>query len=127
MKLPEIFIPEKDLEKKMYDLTKGYKPLQREEPINTIQDIVNKAEKVAEKLGRLGMESYIFKDKETKLIIKYRTGCWPETLGELKVYLKKSFFKKEKVFEFSKDYKEPLLAYFPGEWEKDLEKLYSKT
>ncbi len=148
MKLPGIFIPEKDLERKTNDLTKGYKPIQHEEPINmSIQDIVRMGERVAEKFGRFGMESYKFKDKETRLIIKYTPPCWPETLGSLKVYLKKLFFLgsitqeypkklkvclkkglfKEKVFEFSKDYKEPLLAYFPGEWEKDLEKLYKKT
>jgi hypothetical protein len=128
MKIPEIFRPEKNLENKTNELTKGYKPLKREEPINmSVQDIVRIGERVAEKFGKFGMESYKFKDKETNLKIKYTPGCWPETLGSLKVYLKKSFFKKEKVFEFSRDYKEPLLAYFPGEWEKDLEKLYSKA
>lgn len=128
MKIPQTFLPDKDLEDKICDLTKGRKQLQHEEPINTsIQDIVRMGERVAEKFGKFGMESYKFKDKETRLIIKYRTGCWPKTLGKLKVYLKKSFFKKEKVFEFSKDYKEPLLAYSPGEWEKDLENLYKKA
>ena len=90
MKIPQTFIPEKDLEKKTYDLTKGYKPIQREEPvIISVQDIVRMGERVAEKLGKFGMESYKFKDKETRLIIKYILPSWPGPLEGLKVYLKK--------------------------------------
>lgn len=148
MKIPTIFIPEKNLENKTKDLTKGCKLIPHEEPINlSVQDIVHIGEKVAEKFGKFGMESYKFKDKETRLIIKYTPPCWPDTCGSLKLYLKKLFFLgslhqaypkslkvslknglfKEKVFEFSKDYKDPLRFYSPGEWEKDLEKLYKKT
>lgn len=130
MKIPEIFRPEKDLEKKINDLIKGYKPLKREEPVNhyhSFHDTINKAEKVAEKLGRFGMESYFFKDKETKLTIKYTPPCWPETLGRIKVYLKKGLFKREKILEFNKNNKDQLFIYSPGEWEEDLEKLYMKT
>lgn len=128
MKIPNIFIPEKNLEEKTNDLTKGYKQIQHEEPINmSIQDLVRIGERVAEKFGKFGMESYKFKDKETNLKIKYTPGCWPETMGSLRIYLKKSFFKKEKVFEFSRDHIEPLRFYLSGDWEKDLEKLYSKA
>jgi len=132
MKLPDIFIPDRSLEENVNDLTKGCKLQKIEEPaIVSIQDIVRKGERVAEKFGKFGSlyfsNSYKFKNKETNLKIRYTPGCWPETMGSLRVYLKKSFFKKEKVFEFSRDHKEPLRRYIPGEWEKDLEKLYSRT
>jgi len=148
MKIPEVFIPEKDLGNKTNDLTKGYKQIPREDPINlSIDDLVRMGERVADKFGKFGMESYKFKDKETRLAIKYTPGCWPDTLGSLKVYIKRLFFMgdikkeypeklkirlkkglfKEKVFEYSKDYKDPLRFYSPGDWETDLEKLYKKT
>lgn len=128
MRIPQIFIPEKNLEKKICDLTKSPKTLRHEEPVShSVHDTINKAEKVAEKLGRFRMENYFFKDKETKLIIRYTPPCWPETLGKIKVYLKKGLFKKEKILEYSKNNKDPFPIYSPGEWEEDLEKLYIKA
>jgi len=128
MKIPEVFIPEKDLNNKTNNFTKGCKQIPHEDPINlSIEDIVRIGERVSEKFGNFGMESYKFKNKETNLKIKYTPECWPETLGSLRIYLKKNFFKKEKVFEYSRNYKEPLLRYLPGDWEKDLKNIYDKT
>lgn len=76
------------------------------------------AEEVAKKLANHCATGYYkFKDKESKLTIEL------EPNGVLKVYLKKSLFKQQKVLEFFPDHiLTPL--YIRGEWKKDLEKLY---
>jgi len=127
MRIPNLFIPEKDLENKIFDLTKGPKIFHNEEVYDTISQeeaepyyILCMAEEVVKKLANYfsdNMEYYQFKDKENKIIIKRQ--FYPDVA--LTVYLKKGLFKK-KVLDTKDD--KTILLYNRGEWKKDLEKLY---
>lgn len=125
MKIPQTFIPEKDLENKILNLTKGPKIFRNEEVYDVISQeeaepyyILCMAEEVVKKLGNYyGMGFYQFKDKENKFIIKRQFYPY---VG-LTLYLKKGLFKK-KVLKTKDD--RTILIYNRGEWKKDLEKLY---
>ncbi len=127
MKIPNTFVPERDLENKILDLTKGYKILHNENVYDVISQeeaevyyMISMAEEVAKKLGKCyGAGFYHFKNKENKLIIQRQ--FYPDIT--LTVYLKKGLFKK-KVLKTLNSYK-TILVYTPGGWKKDLEKLYT--
>lgn len=151
MKIPDIFVPEKNLENKIKDFKKGHKTLHHEEPVEELDeqslknvddrvvlqsayDLITIAEEVAKKLGFSGGPGYYrfpgyhnkFNGKRTKLKIICKFPHKPYFNETLKVYSKKGLFRKEKVLEFSKDHKEvKTLDYIPGKWEKDLKELYT--
>jgi len=126
MKIPQTFVPEKDLENKIFDLTKGPKIFHNEEVYDVISQeeaepyyILCMAEEVVKKLGNdfSSTDYYRFQDIENKIIIKRQ--FYPDV--KLTIYLKKGLFKK-KVLETKDD--KTILLYNRGEWKKDLEKLY---
>jgi len=150
MKIPEIFIPEKDLESKVNSFVK-------EQPVKSENDksdyelgthqitdpeyleiIQKKAEQITIKLGRRKNinENYIFKDKKTKLTIKYGYSLpmpfGPPIYPVLRIYRKKGLFRKEKLFEaieFGNSGTETRrTAYKPDDgWIENLNKLYFKA
>lgn len=134
MKVPKTFIPDKDLENKVYNLKEeSYRIIcHKDEELAKLstKEIFEKSRYLAQECGHFRLK-LVFKSKQNSLIIKYTPHLPPWTSTErIKMYLNKGFFKKEKVFEYFIDYSQcygdKLLKYAPGNWENDLEKLYKK-
>lgn len=141
MKIPTIFVPEKDLEEKIRELVKKPKNQNSKDipgPDYNKLDcriIYNQAKKIAEKLGRLDSISsvYIFKDKKTGVIIEYDPRWVENQTTYLNIITKNcspNIIKYNMVFEavqhnISK--RQEISWYFPGEWQDHLKQLYKKA
>lgn len=137
MKVPQIFIPEKDLEKRTNELIQGPKIIPPEDltdeyKVLSPEEIVLNSKTIAQKLGTLYADKnekhcYIFKNKKSKLIIEYNlaAGCYHD-LQKLIIKRKKGWLRKEIVFEALgyDDPKERIFFYARGGWEKGLNQLY---
>ncbi|MBM3199613.1 hypothetical protein FJZ53_01660 [Candidatus Woesearchaeota archaeon] len=123
MRIPEIFILDKDLEKKICELIKKSEnmiPSGYNESDTRI--IYNRAQKVAEKLGKLDSIAsvYSFEDKETGIVIEYYPR-YKDRTAHLRIY-----DESQKHLVFKADKKYPLLKdvlHIPGEWEERLREL----
>lgn len=137
MKIPRTFIPEKDLEKKTHELIQDQKTIPPEDltdeyKVLSTEEIVLNSKTIAQKLGILYADKnwkhcYIFKNKESKLIIEYNLAAGQyHDLHSLIIKCKKGWLKKETVFKSLgyEDPKERICTYTPGEWEQSLNQFY---
>ncbi|MDP2907397.1 MAG: hypothetical protein Q8O03_05645 [Nanoarchaeota archaeon] len=123
MKIPKIFIPEKDLEKKVDELTKKPTKLHPKDLTGPEFYISVKSKEITQRLGKKNTDlcGYVFNDKETALKIEYYPSIQVCDLQMISVG-----YKGEKVFESAKrgELEEEILTYTPGAWERELEKIY---
>jgi len=124
MKIPEIFLPEKNLENKVGELTK--KPVELHSKDVTEQEfyISNVSKEVAQRLGKKITElcGYIFNDKETGLKVEYYP---PIDISDTQLI--SVGYKGKEMFESAKrgELEEKIITYIPGKWERKLEEIYT--
>lgn len=135
MRIPQIFIPEKNLEKKVCELVKRSKNQTfkdiPESGYNKLdcRIIYNRAKEVAEKLGQLDIPFaiYNFEDKKTGMVIEYAPHWGHATHLRIDVKDKHSSPIVFESVQYKKSKRQKVLAYIPGGWQDRLEKLYKKT
>lgn len=136
MKIPEVFIPEKNLENKIREL--GKKPKNRN-PKDTSKPgynklnsgiIYNQAKEIAEKLGELDLPFtiYNFVDKKTGMTIEYASH-WGRGKTHLRIDVrdKHSFPIVFEAVQYINSKKQKILMYIPGEWQDHLREIYKKV
>jgi len=125
MKLPQTFIPEKDLENKVEELTKGFIKSNSEDTAGQDIYISIKSMEVAQRLGKKDTQvcGYIFDDKETGLKVEYYPSIQASDIQLISVE-----YKGKKVFESSKrdELEEKVFVYTPGVWEREIERIHVK-
>ncbi len=137
MRIPTIFVPEKDLEEKIRELVKKPRNTGTDYKNLTSEMIYNQATEITEKLGKLDSISsvYAFEDKKTGMTIRYDPR-WGNGETSLRIYIKKGHEKSDLVFDavwyvFSEESiprrRKISVMHTPGVWQNSLEQLYVKA
>lgn len=140
MKIPKVFIPDKDLEDKIRELVKRPKnQTSKDIPAGynkrDCKIIYNRAKEVVEKLGKLDSSSsvYSFEDQKTGIIIEYDPRWIKNQTTHLNILTKNcspTVIKYNIVFESAQhniSKQQEISLYVPGGWQDRLERLYQKA
>lgn len=136
MKIPQTFIPEKDLENKIRELIKKPKShYPKEVPESGYNKLSHKiiyyqAKEVAEKLGELDIPFtiYNFVDKKTGMTIEYATHCDRGTTHlRIDIRDKHSFPIVFESVQYKQSKRQKVRIHIPGEWQDRLKELYKEV
>ena len=127
MKIPKVFVPEKDLEKKVHELTKKPKSQNPKKSGYSKLDcrvIYNRAKEIAENIGKLDLAFCVYNFEDEKISIEYATN-WGRGKTHLRIDIKEngSFPTVFEAVQYEKSKKQTILAYAPGKWQDHLKEV----
>jgi len=134
MKIPNVFMPEKDLENKIGELNKKNKNLSSKsaKKLNYNQFdcrvIYNRAKKIAENLGELDIPFtiYNFEDEKTGMMIEYAPHWGRASHVRIDIKEKNSFPIVFEAVQYKDSKRQKVSKYVPGEWQDRLREIGKK-